>query len=202
MSSEALQPPSAGLTLKDGEGFGDTMSTLAPPSRLTWKQLAELYTRLAHSSFPPELLIRVIEEVVESHVSYWKATYAGDLPTLAGKLFAWPGKPHFVAPNIRILVQRIASEALLKLSAVGSLVTLAQQKTLLLAPVLEDNEHRLRRLVLDVDTVPHNGMINRELNRIIRGMSILGTRFPRLKTCVFLLHFRNKEPDLVQRTFQ
>lgn len=152
-------------------------------------RIANVFNRLTDSSFPRELLLNVIEATVQRQwVSHWIATQPGSLENMTRTLFLWPNN---IPQSTRDFFQQQAVQALLKISIIAIPVGFTVQATFLTPPLLAGHEQHLRNLVLDLKTSPGDGKYNREMNKSIKSMPSLLSLFPRLKSCVFLLHFRN-----------
>ena len=142
--------------------------------------------RLAHSDFPAELLLEVVEASVASQVSHWKVTEFHQLDVLAAGLFAWPVG---VTAATRKLLVRTAAAVLLKDGIIRIPADLDERRPPAydIPPALLGKENHVRRLVLDLD-IPVGDAFNRDLTVSIGNMSILSEAFPRLAVCTYLLH--------------
>ena len=141
-------------------------------------------TRLTDPVFPPELLLNVIEAAVKPRTLYWKAE-ASEKKPLADGVFVWP-------LNISQETRAILQDTVARVGSAAFLVKIPwaciTKNAIAVPPSLQGNAARVRRLVVTLPVNPRDGLYYRELNRAIDGMASLGTCFPVLKTCIFLLH--------------
>lgn len=156
-------------------------------------RVANTIDRLLNSAtLPPELLIKIVRHVVVSQVSRWNVDETHDIDALTDKLFLWPDN---VPDNFREILKQTAVDILFKESIIRIPSELTSLYTLTLPQVLKTNEHHIRRLVVDIVTLPRNNGYSRETTRamrsIMRSMSSLASTFTKLTVCVFLLHNRN-----------
>ena len=118
----------------------------------------------------PSRLVRISQL---SRLSVQQSTSV--LSALASTCFAWPRE---VTDAKRHTLKLEAVSALIKTSIVRSAIEFSAQNTLVIPPLLAGRHDYLRRLALDLDTAPRDGMYYRELDGATKIIPTLREQFP------------------------
>jgi hypothetical protein len=154
-------------------------------------RVADTMRRLVDPAFPRELLLTVIEAAIGSRSLHWKPSDEYSLEMQAFRFFRWPrGINH----NTQIILRQTVASVLLR----SFLMTLSTKFTpegkLVIPHGLQRNSMsrwHLRRLVLKPQTL--NIGVGEGLCWLrgdIDGVKYVENLFPRLETCICLVHIR------------
>ena len=116
--------------------------------------VASVMNRIAQQ--PSELLLAFVEACVRSQFGhlFWSVQGSTDpkmLTRIVDNCFSWPNG---LAANIREMLNLEASKALVKISIVKIPMVFSTQNTIVVPPVLVERQNDLRRLAVDLNTMP------------------------------------------------
>ena len=152
-------------------------------------RVADTMRRLVDPAFPRELLLTVIEAAIGSRSLHWKPSDEHSLEMQAFRFFRWP---RGVEGNTKIVLRQTLGSVLLRAFLMTLSMRFTPQGNLIIPQGLQRNSMsrwHLRRLVLKPRTLTlASGGELHGLNENIGGVNFSGNLFPRLETCVCLLH--------------
>jgi hypothetical protein len=154
------------------------------------ERLSDIMDRLLQPSFPPELLLRVVEHLIKLRLPYCNIIESDELEKLADKCFRWPRN---IASTTRTPLEQTAATAVVKVSTIKSSWSFWR-----MSPVLSGHENHIRRLVLEIRSTPREFAEEALSDNHVWSIATWGKRCPNLKVCVLLLHFLDKnDGDMV-----
>lgn len=163
-------------------------------------RIASYMERILDPTFPPELLLSVLEAALASERLRWRGD-ADSLESAVDEFFHWPPA---IDQHQRRMIQRAAAPILPRTATIEIPAQFKLQgggaMLLTIPKVLQGHEHHIRYLVLDVRLDDRDGASQGELNKTCRAMDGMKAMFAGLKVCTISLLFDNRKTT-VGRSF-